>query len=565
MPRIRSGTGCWTCRVRKKKCDEVHPACRACTSRQLQCHGYGPRPEWMDGGAREETETERIKLVVKQSYSFRRAANAKSTRGLAKCFPILNPLGIPEPTGVIGSDTIIRQHTDSSRTSPTPRDNLLDITVSRPMDVGYDQELANIIYFVDNVFFDQHHFYRRHPLIPDQIRSWLLNINLEMPHFLLSSLAISGVHQAVSRNSIHSRRNKPSIEECEGLHSLTISSLRDEMKQLSIITDTETFHKAIGMLATTLQLFSIEIFRSNKLWPGEMGNWQVHLDGAAALLSLIDRSPIAKELTKAPSNLSSMTSNLSVYHLDTKALNFSRSIHAYADIIYCATRGWHHPLDAEVPYKTYLQNESIDLASLMGCRNTMMMSLGEISRLEAIKQEKQQLPSKSRAVYMDLFPRVVNVEKALLKESETECNIRHEKDPMPYARQCSRVTQVFALSGLIYLYVITWNAQPGYPTIHRLVERAIEAIRILPVTRLKSIPWAFCVAGCMASDSQKQFFEDVVETGLKSGVYLGTIVNALDIAQKWWEMRDRDDFVHDKGDVPWRRVMKEFKRNDVLT
>lgn len=46
----RSTHGCWTCRLRKKKCDENHPSCSRCTSLQIACDGYGPRPYWMDRG-----------------------------------------------------------------------------------------------------------------------------------------------------------------------------------------------------------------------------------------------------------------------------------------------------------------------------------------------------------------------------------------------------------------------------------------------------------------------------------------------------------------------------------
>lgn len=46
----RSTQGCWTCRLRKKKCDENHPSCVRCTSLGIACDGYGPRPYWMDRG-----------------------------------------------------------------------------------------------------------------------------------------------------------------------------------------------------------------------------------------------------------------------------------------------------------------------------------------------------------------------------------------------------------------------------------------------------------------------------------------------------------------------------------
>lgn len=37
-PRVRSRNGCFTCRRRKKKCDESsYPSCKNCTSNKLQC------------------------------------------------------------------------------------------------------------------------------------------------------------------------------------------------------------------------------------------------------------------------------------------------------------------------------------------------------------------------------------------------------------------------------------------------------------------------------------------------------------------------------------------------
>ncbi|KIW89463.1 uncharacterized protein Z519_09619 [Cladophialophora bantiana CBS 173.52] len=36
-PRLRTKTGCYTCRARRKKCDEAHPICGACRRLEIQC------------------------------------------------------------------------------------------------------------------------------------------------------------------------------------------------------------------------------------------------------------------------------------------------------------------------------------------------------------------------------------------------------------------------------------------------------------------------------------------------------------------------------------------------
>ena len=61
---FRSRSGCWTCRVRRKKCDEARPACFQCTTLRVDCHGYGERPFWMDGGPREKAKTAALKQQV---------------------------------------------------------------------------------------------------------------------------------------------------------------------------------------------------------------------------------------------------------------------------------------------------------------------------------------------------------------------------------------------------------------------------------------------------------------------------------------------------------------------
>ncbi|KAE8381838.1 fungal-specific transcription factor domain-containing protein [Aspergillus bertholletiae] len=49
LPRKHSKTftGCWTCRTRRVKCDETRPICTQCTSKRLDCAGYGVRLHWL--------------------------------------------------------------------------------------------------------------------------------------------------------------------------------------------------------------------------------------------------------------------------------------------------------------------------------------------------------------------------------------------------------------------------------------------------------------------------------------------------------------------------------------
>lgn len=69
MTGSRSLYGCWTCRLRKKKCDETRPACLTCISLDLHCHGFGPKPEWMDRGSLQKEKALEVKHTVRNKAS----------------------------------------------------------------------------------------------------------------------------------------------------------------------------------------------------------------------------------------------------------------------------------------------------------------------------------------------------------------------------------------------------------------------------------------------------------------------------------------------------------------
>ncbi|KAI0520852.1 fungal-specific transcription factor domain-containing protein [Xylaria bambusicola] len=60
----RSQNGCWTCKLRRKKCDEHQPICKTCEVLRISCEGYGPKPIWMDRGPLEKETAERVKMAV---------------------------------------------------------------------------------------------------------------------------------------------------------------------------------------------------------------------------------------------------------------------------------------------------------------------------------------------------------------------------------------------------------------------------------------------------------------------------------------------------------------------
>ncbi|WVQ83360.1 hypothetical protein IAT38_005499 [Cryptococcus sp. DSM 104549] len=65
----RSKTGCITCRLRKKRCDEAKPTCATCERLGVECMGYGARrPEWL----REKENAAKAKKAIKDMVMYKR-------------------------------------------------------------------------------------------------------------------------------------------------------------------------------------------------------------------------------------------------------------------------------------------------------------------------------------------------------------------------------------------------------------------------------------------------------------------------------------------------------------
>lgn len=84
---LRSKQSCWTCKLRKKKCDQSQPTCSDCELLLITCYGYGARPEWMDGGEKERDVVNSLKEIVKRSSRHKAMAKPKQIDQIIKIAP----------------------------------------------------------------------------------------------------------------------------------------------------------------------------------------------------------------------------------------------------------------------------------------------------------------------------------------------------------------------------------------------------------------------------------------------------------------------------------------------
>ncbi|PVG02440.1 hypothetical protein CPB86DRAFT_579638 [Serendipita vermifera] len=108
-PRGRSRRGCWTCRIRRKKCDERRNPennCQSCVRLGIECLGWDEnRPEWFK-------DTERLQ-AFKKTIKDRTSARTRGSESSLASF-IASSAPLPPPAGSV------RPNQPHSVTRPTP-------------------------------------------------------------------------------------------------------------------------------------------------------------------------------------------------------------------------------------------------------------------------------------------------------------------------------------------------------------------------------------------------------------------------------------------------------------
>lgn len=101
----RSRTGCYTCRLRRKKCDEGSPACSACKHLGLQCEYK--RPMWWSNNEARKKHKEDIKLIIKSKKLSEKAHSIQTS--------VSSPPGLSHslPTSATFSDPLDRTRSAS--------------------------------------------------------------------------------------------------------------------------------------------------------------------------------------------------------------------------------------------------------------------------------------------------------------------------------------------------------------------------------------------------------------------------------------------------------------------
>lgn len=542
---VRSFDGCWTCRLRRKKCDERRPVCETCASLYLTCH-FGPeKPQWMDGGAKQEQMAARFKQEVRDGAQRRREGRVVDPPG-----------GFADADVVMGSSSC--ENSSSGEVSSLSQQQQLETPsgshcalLNRDGQDGVrfgQSDTILITFYLETVLPFLFPFYR--PSISQGGRAWVLEMLLNSPVVRRATLCLSPYFLSLVRdtNAAHANANananggeSETENENEILWDAALAQTRDAFvtlgQALQVVNDSgirDHLHGAVRIMASIVQLQRFEIAVLG------FDNCRAHHSAALALLeqildsttsnsssdgvtvtvteprarfeAVLHRLGPSASASSSPFLSSSINQFPQVPSAEQTAFLFSSALILHNDII-ASTVLQERPRLYE--YHTSLLNNTnqkglrpfIDLEVITGCQNWVHVQIAEISVLDAWKQQCKRAGDLD---VMELVRRAAGIkcslDSGLEDESLDTASAQNEHEGLldmlvnetgdyycsqtvdSSSRQTTAalVTRVWVHAALLYLSVVVSGWQPANSEVRYHVSRIIELLLPLPSNRTSS-------------------------------------------------------------------------------
>ena len=579
---MRSFSGCWTCRLRHKKCDENQPVCDGCAALYITCHYDQEKPEWMDGGVKQEEMAEQVKREVREKAHHRRgersvqssggrAPGAETATGNPRALPQEPPNYLATPVSdlmmatpgspYMGLTDPIEQYAKASTLWPRGEaDRMFDGREGREGVASGWPDALLFTFYLENFLPFLFPFYR--PSVLEGGRSWILDMMMSSPVVRQTALGQSSYFfsLALGTNDCDMAWEKVFTQTREAF-----AMLRQSLQAIDGRGIAGNLHEAVRIVASIMQVQRFDIAVSS------FENCQAHLNAALALLKQILDSPSAVEVAGFRSSFETVMSRLGpsswtlpsqciqVPSAEQGAFRFSSALVILDDIIASTALqeqpklyGYHHSLlDA-----TEDAGSSINLEPIVGCQNWALLQIGEIAALDAYKTrckiagnlDVMELVHRAMVIRDSLVAQLTRLEADPAIGSKGGSSVLdvftpyYSQSSKPLAVQGCLVTRVWAHAALIYLFVVVSGWQPASADVRYHVGAVIELLthQMSPPALLRTMVWPFCVTGCLAEPAQEALLRGMAKELQPPSVF-GTVHKALEIMEDVWRNREIGD------------------------
>ena len=579
----RTRTGCITCRIRKKKCDEQRPACQACRARHLACYGFDVAPpSWYTSKAswqqvRESDEAKSLRTSAETRYKISRKFGSKddgtttatlSTQDLADSYQLdrLLPLRArPYWHGAYTSPSSVFLHAGANIWQLHPESLWWDNKIkSLVPNVGSSpaEETRLLMIYIDVIHPITHTFCI---LDTSRDRSWMLERLVSKRSVYYSALSISACFD-------HSLSQPPSINniglcpKVGKLQNRAICDLRVEVEDFAAMdpTNIEDFVLAgIGILDVVVLLKTLEIFSMLG------GQWEMHHRAARKILDHIEAcgSTVIRQASPNLSVIRSVLSSLPDSDTRRRSVEFCISNFIWVDVLAISTFGASCYPPCTFDYFDLLQSGEVKPEEVMGCKGWIMAAITKIARLEQWKQTNQdqvkaaQFDKEWKRMDKTVANELENGIDKLEKWQEKSCHVRTNNTNR--AQDVSLVSIIWAYGAQVLRSVIISDVSYG-PFGHEqpFVELCLQKLEALPTRLVMRTSWAYTIAGSMAStEAQQARFRWILRRTMQEAQPPGIAWKGLIVMEECWRLRRSDPGKR----IGWREAMDSLGVRVLLT
>ncbi|KAG1739189.1 fungal-specific transcription factor domain-containing protein [Suillus paluster] len=587
---VRAKSGCYTCRIRRKKCDEQPNAdgsCQTCVRLRLQCLGFGAkRPEWLRASDKVVDLREKIKNFLAAQGMIKGHSGAgprpsdQEPSILSLSADYTSPSTSPQtPTLSISSDErhpgiarndYLRGDTDARLPVMQDIDSPLDARETYPgvmlpaypssttyttsLEPSWSQSSALILprphtsdlspmYNTRWPDDDNYNTMTTIPsgyLLPPPVntfhQNWFdLNVyqNSSLQHYMDHVLRIQYLHADGSIDSL--------------IWNLIHSSdtAREAACLLAELHRNSTQGRSIGYSAPEDHDVYKRIQRATKLTEGDalaslcMGSGKRSSTTACRFsINILQRKHVSPDWALIAC---------------TDSMRFIIKTSMWFDVLASATL-IRRPMFLEIlrslygPTATNERRPELSMMGVMGCENRIVLALAEIADLACWKDE---LVHAGKLSVPELVRRGQRIQSIL---ETTYDNSNPDGADVEKSHRRRLTSEVFRASALVYLHSVISGDHPQCPEIVSGIEETVRCLKLAEdVTTarhvVRSVVFSICICGCLTDNKHYRdyFLQRIQEQQTET---VGNCARVGDLMKQVWTSRARGE------PVDWRVVMQ---------
>ncbi|KAH8799075.1 fungal-specific transcription factor domain-containing protein [Xylogone sp. PMI_703] len=545
----RSRKGCWTCRLRRKKCDETHPQCKQCLTAGLDCHGFGQKPAWMDGDVREKAELATIRLKIEMIL-----------------LPLkLSLLNLTTLSSLISTTTKMVRFANYKlfemdvdvKPIGTPR------SVHLLSDCSF-QDSHLLLHFIEEVHTWVFRFRSSHQFKFD--RSGLLWLIIRHRPLYHIALALSAAH-------IHAYKIPKGItisqEDLMYKYDLAMQELRSCLQQYTCAIRTNAKPDHVLILLYIVMIMFLNVIHSQ----GQ--GWRVHLQAALSVIEplVLHHSQGYSQCSHENSigltvTLSSEITSSWEYEMADLLMGLVIWFDILSNICLNASPSLCTSPSLCNLYIKFLEspNLGINLDKATGCQDWVIVSMLSIYSFRdwkiAARTEGSlsiwELTRKATNIRQRLEEGIAGISQQRLEhESQLRDQTMNGISMAKSRYEILTITQVFASAALVFLEATVSGPYPSLIEVEREVDQAIDVLKDLPdPTLLQYLGWPLCVIGCMAQPKHYGLLQSLFS--IVDNIDEVILSDITRLVQRCWTLREN---YQDGNGVDWNDAMQNLGRD----